>query len=167
MSLAERWYKEFSNEYELQKVDDWWNKLRKQSDTAWTYRMAELLRNLAQKMGYQQEYEIATDFSWYKKGSTQPSVAIEHENVFSSNVYKDELPKLCGSIAPLKILITYIQKEGEEKELINKFKQIHKKTIGEHTVKQISEEFLFVICNEYTDWRYYIFYPTGKIKQIK
>ena len=168
MSLAERWCKEFSNEYELQKIDNWWNKLWKQSDTAWTYRMVELLRNLAQKMGYQQEYEIGTDFSWYKEGSTQPSVAIEHENICST-VYDDELPKLCESIAPLKILITYVQKEDEEKELINTFKEIHKKRIGEPLTKQISEEFLFVIGNyeDTANWRYYIFYPTGKIKQIK
>jgi hypothetical protein len=166
MSLAKDWCKRFSKEHELQRIDDWWNGLRKKSDTAWTYRMVELLRNLAQKMGYQQEYEIGVDFSWYEKESTHPSVAIEHENICST-VYNDELLKLCENIAPLKILITYVQKEDEEKELINRFKEIHKERLSESTAKQIGEEFLFVIGNEDADWRYYIFHPTGKLEQIR
>jgi len=72
LSFARQWAKKFIAEYELQKIDDWWNKLKNHPDPAWTYRMAELLRALTNKMGFQMEYDISTDFSWYKVGSTYP-----------------------------------------------------------------------------------------------
>jgi hypothetical protein len=169
MSFAEQWAKDFFNEYDRQKIDDWWYKLRKDSDPAWTNRMAEFLRSLAQRKGYQMEYEITTDFSFYKEKSTSPSIAIEHENTYSQDIFKEELLKLLENNAPLKILITYIKKEEEEKELIKRFKKIHKMRVLEPITKQINEEFLFMITDYYGDlskarthWRWYIFYPTGK-----
>jgi hypothetical protein len=165
MSFAKQWTKKFCNEYYRQKIGYWWSELRNTSDKAWTYRMAELLRNLAQKMGYQMEYEITTDFSWYRKKSTSPSVAIEHENAYSNEIWKDEIPKLLESNAPLKVLITYVGKRDEETELINKFKKIHKRRLHEPLAKQTKEEFLFLINDleiSLGKWRWCIFYPTGK-----
>jgi hypothetical protein len=170
MSFAEKLVEAFFNEYELQKIDDWWKKLRNKSDKAWSFRIAEFLRSLAQKMGYQMEYEISTDFSWYQEASTSPSVAVEHENVCSDDIYNDEVPKLLESNAPLKVLITYVQSGHEETNLLSKFKEIHTKRMHEPITKQMNEEFLFVISDyeiNYSNWRGYIFYPTGMQKQIK
>lgn len=116
------------------------------------------------------EYEISTDFSWYKETSASPSVAVEHENVCSNEIYNDELPKLLASNAALKILITYVQKEQEETKLINKFKEIHRERMHEPIARQMNEEFLLMISDyeiNYSNWRCYIFSSNGSFKQIK
>lgn len=133
---AEEWYNKFCEEYELQKIADWWERVRKGPETAWTYRMAELLRNLALKMGYELDYEIGTDFSWHKGESMTPKVAIELENKLdASEILRGEIPNLFASDAPLKVLITYCdietKKELEKKnKLIQEFRVKHSKEAG-------------------------------------
>lgn len=169
MSVAEQWARNLVTEYKLQKIDDWWNKLRNHPDPAWTYRMAEFLRDLANKAGFQMEYDISTDFSWYKPESMHPSVAIEHENTYSEEIYRDELPKLLASGAQLKVLITYVGKMREESELVNRIKANCRKSGGEPKTRQGIEEFLLLLSDSErsnANWRAYVFFPNGKLKQI-
>jgi hypothetical protein len=170
MSFAEQWAKDFIAEYKLQKIDDWWNKLTNQPDSAWTYRIAELLRALSNKMGFQMEYDISTDFSWYKQGVMHPHIAIEHENTYSDEVYKDELPKLLASGAQLKVLITYV-KQGSENCLVNRIQESYRKPCVECELetRQATEEFLLLLDDpegSKANWRAYIFFPNGKLKHI-
>lgn len=167
LSFAKQWAMDFISEYRIQRIDEWWNMLVKPSDTSWTDRIAELLRYLARKNGFQMEYEISTDFSWHKEEATYPSVVIEHENSYSQDIYRDELPKLLASNAQLKVLITYVRKQREESELHDRFKQIHMKRLREPITQQIHDEFLLML-DDYegssAKWRYYIFSPSGKVK---
>lgn len=155
MISAADWYEKFSEEFKFQKIDEWRNALIRSSETAWTYRIVEFLRNLATKMGYQMEYEIGTDFSWCEKNSRVPTVAIEHENKLNSEqIIRDEIQKLFHSAAPLKILITYIRKKEELKERDKIIEFIkHPKEIG--------GEFLLVFINRLdkrrSEFEHYIF----------
>lgn len=91
-------------------------------DAEWTELVKVFLSRLARREGYFQEWESEgrVDLLWYEEDRMIPSVAIEHENK-SEGVNVSEVPKLCGTDAPLKVLITYFDKHAQpEEELCSK-----------------------------------------------
>lgn len=117
--------------------------------TEWTYVMGVFLSRLARKLGYFQEWGTL-DFQWFKEDRINPVVAIEHENDYSE-IGTSEIPKLLGSNAPLKVLVTYLDGASTEDILA-----ISKESLGEN-LEGIEEqvEFLLVIggaLENHRDW---------------
>jgi len=97
-------------------------------------------------------------------------VAIEHENAYSQDIYRDELPKLLASGAQLKVLITYVKRMREETDLVGRIKGNYGKPKREQKTRQVIGEFLLLLGDSegsQARWRAYIFHPSGKLGHIK
>jgi len=135
------------------------------TDPKWTcYIKDEFLTTLGKKLGFciGTKNIFAVDLTWEdSKGTVH--VAIEHENNHPG-VWKDEVPNLLRTDAPLKVLITYI---SEAEFPATEFSQ---RLLAELKKRDFNREFLLILgsysMNEPTDWVAYLYQKTLSVQTL-
>jgi hypothetical protein len=127
-------------------------------DAAWTRFVKDgFLGELAKNLGFKETKEgiYAVDLTW-EEPSEGVLVAIEHENDIKS-IWNREIPNLLKTVAPLKVLITYVyDEEFPGKDVANRLLRYLKEA-------NFNQEFLLILgsvsMNEPTDWIGYVYRP--------
>ena len=127
-------------------------------DAAWTrYVKDGFLCELAKNLGFKETKEgvYGVDITW-EKPSEGVSVAIEHENDIKS-IWTREIPNLLKTVAPLKVLITYV----DDAEFPGR--DVAKRLLEYLKDANFNQEFLLILgsssMNEPTDWIGYVYRP--------
>lgn len=126
------------------------------SDAAWTVYVKDgFLCELAKNFGFKitKEGVYGVDLTW-EKFPEGILVAIEHENDVTS-VWDREIPSLLKTVAPLKVLITYVGDDEFPGE------SIANRLLGYLRDANFNQEFLLILgsasMNEPTDWIGYVY----------
>jgi hypothetical protein len=182
MISAEEWYRMFVEEFERAAEDtnteigilyekfavleSWGFEVRDLS-TDWTHCMSVFLARMARKRGYLQDWEFQnTDLCWLQKNRTDPTIAIEHENI-PAGIGESEILSLLRVEAPLKILITYTTVSGDTNLVLDEARL--GMTSTPRTARQPFEFLLIVGIHPYepSNWKGYLWNDrTGNWQEV-
>lgn len=126
--------------------------------------MSCFLAELADSSDFYLEMEYGGDFTWFATGSKTPAVAIEHENR-PSGIYGDEIPILLKSAAPLKVLITYVWRDGNPERDKLESLAVEIATKASREIAGTGQELLIVVglgdVEDAEDWRAFLLAEKG------
>lgn len=164
-SWLRSFFQEFKENASVRRSYEKYKARQRSPDVEWTHIMAVFLAHLAKRMGYFQEWEIGTDFTWHRGADSVPVVSIEHEN---TPEVKNEIINLLPQASKLKVLITYTPvglADGiaqHVKEQLTKVGEESRRNVGEFLLLVGDDEdrgpihweaFIFKWGNEYRELR--------------